>query len=122
MVGAARPNPQGSYHYGSINITRTLVLKNGIMIDGQELRYTVNGVTFVHQDTPLKLADYFKLTDASYSCVIPETPNDGTGVLPTFGTSVVDAVYHDFMHVVFQNPLQYIQTWHLDGYNFFVVG
>ncbi|XP_059462057.1 monocopper oxidase-like protein SKS1 [Corylus avellana] len=120
MVGAARLNPQGSYHYGNIDITRTLILKNGVMSNGHEHRYTVNGVSFVHQDTPLKLADYFRLTDASYSDIIPDTPNDD--VLPTFGTSIVEAVYRDFFHVVFQNPCQYIQTWHLDGYSFFVVG
>lgn len=120
MVGAARLNPQGSYHYGNIDITRTLILKNGVMFNGHEHRYTINGVSFVHQDTPLKLADYFRLTDASYSGIIPDTPNDDA--LPTFGTSIVEAVYRDFFHVVFQNPCQYIQTWHLDGYNFFVVG
>ncbi|KAI3469019.1 hypothetical protein Pfo_025682 [Paulownia fortunei] len=35
-VGAARPNPQGSYHYGSINVTRMLILQNDVaFINGQ---------------------------------------------------------------------------------------
>nr|POF00565.1 monocopper oxidase-like protein sku5 [Quercus suber] len=71
-------------------------------------------------DTPLKLADYFRLSDVFDSNIMFDTPNDN--VLPVLGTPVVDAMYHDYVHVVYQNPLQQIQTWHLDGYNFFVVG
>ncbi|KAF5740870.1 SKU5 similar 18 [Tripterygium wilfordii] len=112
-VGAARPNPQGSYHYGSINISRTLVLENGVMEEENRRRYTVNGVSFVHPSTPLKLADYFQFT-------VPDTPLSASN--PLLGTSVIDAPYKDFFHIIFQNPLETLQTWHLDGYNFFVVG
>ncbi|TXG52052.1 hypothetical protein EZV62_021221 [Acer yangbiense] len=120
-TGAARPNPQGSYHYGSINISRTLVLENGFMYEGSRLRYTINGVSFVHPDTPLKLADYFQLNDEFTSVSFPDSPiNNST--LPTLGTSVIDANYRDFVHIVFVNPQQHVQTWHIDGYNFFVVG
>ncbi|KAL0016984.1 hypothetical protein SO802_004053 [Lithocarpus litseifolius] len=119
-VGASWANPQGSYHYGQINISRTLILKNGVIFDGHRLRYTINGVSFIQQDTPLKLADYFRLSDVFEPNIMFDTPNDN--VLLVLGTSVVDAMYHDYVHVVFQNPLQEIQTWHLDGYNFFVVG
>ena len=119
-VGASRANPQGSYHYGQINISRTFILKNGVIFDGHKLRYTINGVSFIQQDTPLKLADYFRLSDVFEPNIMFDTPNDN--VLLVLGTSVVDAMYHEYVHVVFQNPLQQIQTWHLDGYNFFVVG
>ncbi|KAL5845306.1 hypothetical protein ACOSQ4_011264 [Xanthoceras sorbifolium] len=118
-TGAARPNPQGSYHYGSINISHTLVLENSFMYEGSRLRYTINGVSFVHPDTPLKLADYFQLDDEFMSVIFPDSPVDS---LPTLGTSVIDANYHDFVHIVFVNPLQDVQTWHIDGYNFFIVG
>ncbi|KAK4600007.1 hypothetical protein RGQ29_009887 [Quercus rubra] len=119
-VGASRANPQGSYHYGQINISRTFILKNGVIFDGHKLRYTINGVSFIQQDTPLKLADYFRISGVFEPNIMFHTPNDN--VLLVLGTSVVDAMYHDYVHVVFQNPLQQIQTWHLDGYNFFVVG
>uniref|UniRef100_A0A2N9FRK7 Plastocyanin-like domain-containing protein n=1 Tax=Fagus sylvatica TaxID=28930 RepID=A0A2N9FRK7_FAGSY len=79
-VSAARPNPQGTFHYGNINITGTLVLKNDAMFDGHKLRNTF------------------------------------------WALQVVDAIDRDFVHVVFQNPLKDIQTWHLDGHSFFVVG
>ncbi|KAI9200006.1 hypothetical protein LWI28_001414 [Acer negundo] len=120
-TGAARPNPQGSYHYGSINISRTLVLENGFMYGGSRLRYTINGVSFVHPDTPLKLADYYKLNDEFTSVIFPDSPINSS-TLPTLGTSVIDVNYRDFVHIVFVNPQQHVQTWHIDGYNFFVVG
>ncbi|CAN0906248.1 Monocopper oxidase-like protein SKU5 [Linum grandiflorum] len=119
-VGAARTNPQGSYHYGNINVSTTLVLENNLIMDGSnKLRYTVNGVSFVHPDTPLKLADRFKMFDELKTVVVPTIPYVPQKLL---GTSVVDVKWRDFYHLVFQNPLPYLQTWHLDGYNFFVVG
>lgn len=118
---AARPDPQGSYHYGTIEISGTYVLENGYYMDqtNHRLRYTVNGVSFLHPDTPLKLADYFQLADEFSSVVFPHSP---VGNRPTMATSVIDANYRDFIHIVFVNPLRQIQTWHVDGYNFFVVG
>lgn len=120
-AGAARPNPQGSFHYGSINVTRELRLRNYVNMIGGKLRYTVNGISFVHPDTPLKLADYFQLSGVFVPGTIPDTPPVYSS-FPAFGTSVIDATYHDYVHIVFENPLPFLQTWHSDGYNFFVVG
>ncbi|MHC5589684.1 hypothetical protein ACYTW9_26955, partial [Escherichia coli] len=42
-ASAARPNPQGSYHYGSINITRTIILDSSSgLVDGK-MRHALNG-------------------------------------------------------------------------------
>lgn len=90
------------------------------MPEGNKIRYTINGVSFVHPNTPLKLADYFQISDVFQSGVIPDRPSERG--ISALGTSVIDANYRDFYHVVFQNPLPNLQTWHLDGYNFFVVG
>ncbi|CAK7346176.1 unnamed protein product [Dovyalis caffra] len=117
-AGAARPNPQGSYHYGTIDVSRTIVLQNG-EIDINRHLYTVNGVSFVHSGIPLKMADYFRL-DASNTGIVPDRPID-SGIW-TLGTSVINANYREFYHLVFENPSPSLQTWHLDGYNFFVVG
>ncbi|GMI82483.1 SKU5 similar 18 [Hibiscus trionum] len=117
---AARPNPQGSYHYGNISITRTLILENNLMFTGTKRRFTINGVSFMHPDTPLKLLEYFQLNDVfEYYDIIHDRP---TATLPSSYTFVIDALYRDFFHIVFQNPLLEVQTWHIDGYNFFVVG
>ncbi|KAL1206375.1 Monocopper oxidase-like protein SKS1 [Cardamine amara subsp. amara] len=118
-VGAARTNPQGSYHYGTINISRTLVLQNDVMLSSNKLRYTVNGVSFVNPTTPLKLIDHFQLQDAIIPDMFPIYPSNKT---QRFGISVVDIHYKDFVHIVFENPLDELQSWHIDGYNFFFVG
>ncbi|KAK9164482.1 hypothetical protein Syun_005384 [Stephania yunnanensis] len=118
-VGAARPNPQGSFHYGLINISRTIILQNDMASIDNHQRYTVNGVSFTHPDTPLKLADYFQLDSIFPVNSIPDAPD---GQVPTLGISVLDATYRDFIHLVFQNTQPTMQHWHIDGYNFFVVG
>lgn len=118
-VGGARPNPQGSYHYGSINVTRLIYLKNDKgLIDGKN-RYMVNGVSYAHSDTPLKLADYFNISDIFENTLAPGSRLERP---PRLGLHVIDTKYHDFVHVVFQNVRPSLQTWHSDGYNFFVVG
>lgn len=119
-MGAARENPQGSFHYGNIKISRMIYLENGVMTNQNKLRYTINGVSFVHPDTPLKLADYFQINQVFTPGIIPDMPDQTR--MPTLGTSVIDALYRDFVHVVLYNPLSQLQSWHLDGYSFFVVG
>lgn len=118
-MGAARLNPQGTFHYRDIRVTRNLVLRNSVALLNGNYRSTVNGVSFVHPETPLKLDDHYKLSNVFELGIIPDAPLIG---LPLLGVSVIDANYHDFVHVVFQNPLLSLQTWHSDGYNFFVVG
>uniref|UniRef100_A0A1D1Y9N7 L-ascorbate oxidase n=1 Tax=Anthurium amnicola TaxID=1678845 RepID=A0A1D1Y9N7_9ARAE len=119
-VGAARPNPQGSYHYGQIPITRTVVLRSGVAAMGNgTTRYTVNGISFVYPDTPLKLADYYKIPNVFTPGSIPDAPD---GRSPATGTSVLDAHYRDFIQIVFENTEPELQSWHLNGYGVFVVG
>ncbi|KAL6349073.1 hypothetical protein AAG906_033729 [Vitis piasezkii] len=61
-ASGARPNPQGSFRYGSINVTDVYVLKNKppVTIDGK-MRTTLSGISFVNPTTPIRLADQFKV-------------------------------------------------------------
>ncbi|ESQ34613.1 hypothetical protein EUTSA_v10007292mg [Eutrema salsugineum] len=114
-----RPNPQGSFHYGMINITRTIRLANSAgQIEGKQ-RYAVNSASFYPADTPLKLADYFKIDGVYEPGSISDTPIKG-GLFPA--TSVMQVDYRAFVEVVFENWEASVQSWHLDGYSFFVVG
>lgn len=114
-----RPNPQGSYHYGLINTTRTIRLANsGGMINGKQ-RYAVNSVSFIPADTPLKLADYYKISGVFSLGSIPDSPTGGS---PYLQTSVMEADYRAFVEIVFENPEDTVQSWHIDGHIFFVVG
>lgn len=56
-----RPNPQGSYYYGSVPLNRTIVLENYPAIINGKQRYIVNSASFIPGDTPFKLADYFQI-------------------------------------------------------------
>jgi L-ascorbate oxidase len=74
-ASAARPNPQGSYHYGAINITRTIKLVNSASkVDGK-IRYAVNGISHIDPPTPLKLAEYYGVANKVFKYdTIPDDP------------------------------------------------
>ncbi|KAL6567506.1 hypothetical protein OROGR_001174 [Orobanche gracilis] len=114
-----RPNPQGSYHYGLIKPARTIILANSAPYINGKQRYAVNGVSYVSPDTPLKLADYFNIGGVFSVGSMPDRPASGNGYL---ATSVMHADYRSFVEIVFQNWENSVQSWHMDGYSFFVVG
>ncbi|CAI0554228.1 unnamed protein product, partial [Linum tenue] len=116
---AARPNPQGSFHYGTIKTTKTIVLSNSATKINGKQRYAVNGVSYVNPDTPLKLADYFNIPGVFSMNSLKTTPTTGAA---TLATSVVPTSLHDFIEFVFQNNENTMQSWHLDGSSFWVVG
>ncbi|XP_034676070.1 L-ascorbate oxidase homolog [Vitis riparia] len=114
-----RPNPQGSYHYGMINTSRTIRLASSAgQVNGKQ-RYAVNSVSFVPGDTPLKVADFFKIGGVFRVGSISNNPTGGGIYLDT---SVMGADFRAFVEIVFENPEDIIQSWHIDGYSFFVVG
>ncbi|KAG9443451.1 hypothetical protein H6P81_014791 [Aristolochia fimbriata] len=122
-ASAARPNPQGSYHYGGIEIRRTVKIANSADVVNGKIRYSVNGVSFVLPTTPMKLAEYFNVVDKvfKYDVIGDEPPASGAGAVK-LDTVVVNATFRDFVEIVFENKEKSIQSWHLDGYSFFAVG
>ncbi|XP_059293775.1 L-ascorbate oxidase homolog [Lycium ferocissimum] len=118
-ANAARPNPQGTFHYGKIIISRTFVMANSAPIINGKLRYAVNSVSYVNPDTPLKLADHFNIPGVFSLNSIQAFPSGGS---PYLATAVFPASHHDFIEIVFQNNEATMQSWHLDGYDFWVAG
>ncbi|CAH2065703.1 unnamed protein product [Thlaspi arvense] len=114
-----RPNPQGSYHYGSINITRTIRIANAAGQVKEKQRYAANSVSFIPADTPLKLADYFKI-DGVYK--VGSIQSQPIGKAMYLDTSVLQVDYQAFVEIVFENSEDILQSWHLDGHHFWVVG
>lgn len=114
-----RPNPQGSYHYGLINISRTIKLESSAALVDRKQRYAVNSVSFIPTDTSLKLADYFNIDGVFRIGSIPDVPS---GKKMYLDTSVMGADYRAFIEIVFQNHENIVQSWHIDGYSFWVVG
>ncbi|KAF6136495.1 hypothetical protein GIB67_035054 [Kingdonia uniflora] len=121
-ASAARPNPQGSYHYGGINITRTIKIVNSVGTSGGKLRYAINGASHVNPTTPLKLAEYFGVGSKffKYDTILDNPLNirkNRLNVVP----NVIAATFRNFVEIIFENREKSIQSWHLDGYSFFAV-
>lgn len=115
-----RPNPQGSYHYGRINIAKTIMLQTSEgKVNGKQ-RFGVNSVSFVPGDTPLKLADYFNIKGVFRVGSMPYFP---TGRPISLDTSVMGLDYKAFVEIIIQNSdNNIVQTFHLNGFYFRVVG
>ncbi|XP_021909642.1 monocopper oxidase-like protein SKS1 [Carica papaya] len=118
-ASGARPNPQGSYPYGRINITDTYILMSlpPAIINGT-VRATLNGISFAKPETPFRLADVQKVKGA-YKLDFPSKPLNRP---PRIDRSVINATYKGFIEVILQNNDTRMQSFHIDGYSFFVVG
>jgi L-ascorbate oxidase len=120
-ASAARPNPQGSYHYGQIYVARTIKLVNSRKLVNGKLRYTLNSVSHINTKTPFKLAEYFNIARKVFSYnIIHDEPVAGAPV--KIAPIVISAKHRTFIEIIFENPEKSIQTYHLDGYAFFAVG
>ncbi|KAK4389446.1 Monocopper oxidase-like protein SKU5 [Sesamum angolense] len=114
-ASGARPNPQGSFRYGSINVTEVYVLRNKppVTIDGKR-RTTLSGISFVNPSTPIRLADQYKVKGV-YKLDFPTRPLTGP---PRMETSIINGTYRGFMEVILQNNDTKVQTYHMSGYAF----
>lgn len=98
------------------------MLASSASLDGAgRRRCAVNAVSFVVPDTPLKLADRYDIAGVIDWDGLPARL-DGAAAVPRAGTPVLRLGLHEFVEVVFQNTEEELQSWHLDGYDFWVVG
>ncbi|KAK1428526.1 hypothetical protein QVD17_17361 [Tagetes erecta] len=118
-AGAARPNPQGSFKYGEITVTDVYLLQNRPpeLINGKR-RTTLNGISFFTPSTPLKLAQQYNILGI-YKLDFPNKPMNRP---PVVDTSVINGTYKGFIEIILQNNDTTVQSYHLDGYAFFVAG
>ncbi|KAK4836723.1 hypothetical protein QYF36_026997 [Acer negundo] len=119
-AGAARPNPQGTFNVSNISLTQTFQLHASMgAINGQP-RYVVNNVSYLTVETPLKLADY--LVNGSGVYELDWFPTQTVNSEASYGVSVVSGIHKGWIELVFINQLDVIDSWHLDGFGFYVVG
>lgn len=121
-ASAARPNPQGSYHYGFINITRTIKIVNSASTVDGKLRYAINGVSHTDPTTPPKLAEYFGVVDKvfKYNTMVDDPPPESAEKI-VITPNVLNITFRTFVEIIFENHEKSIQSWHLNGYSFFAV-
>lgn len=86
------------------------------LINGQ-IR-TLNGISFIAPDTPLRLTQQFNVPGV-YKL---DFPNRYMNRPSKLDTSIINGSYKGFTEIIFQNNDSNVQTYHLDGYAFFVVG
>nr|XP_043618470.1 monocopper oxidase-like protein SKU5 [Erigeron canadensis] len=119
-AGAARPNPQGTFNVSNVTLSETIILHGSeANIDGM-YRHVVNNVSYLTPETPLKLADYYVNGSGVYR--LGDFPIQSIKDPATFGVSVVNAAHKGWHELVFQNDLTMMDSWHLDGSGFYVVG
>ncbi|GAB4841517.1 Monocopper oxidase-like protein sku5 [Ancistrocladus abbreviatus] len=118
-ASAARPNPQGSFKYGQITVTDVFVIVNSPaeLINGK-WRTTLNGISYFTPSTPLKLAQQYNVPGI-YKVDFPNRPMNRPAKIDT---SLINGTYKGFVEIIFQNNGTTVQSYHLDGYAFFVVG
>ncbi|WOK93719.1 L-ascorbate oxidase [Canna indica] len=121
-ASAARPNPQGSYHYGQINITRTITIGNSVGQVNGKRRYALNAVSHENTATPIKLAEYFNVSNNVFQYGIMADQPPATGAEIKIAPNVANITFRTFVEIVFENPERSMQAYHLAGYSFFPVG
>lgn len=119
-AGNSRPNPQGSFNVTNVTISQTFILRGSTArIDGK-LYYTVNNVSYLTPDTPLKPADH--LANGSGIYQLDQFSVNSSHVNATRGVFVASGIHKGWLELVLQNDLNVIDSWHLDGFEFYVVG
>ncbi|XP_052311051.1 monocopper oxidase-like protein SKU5 [Populus trichocarpa] len=120
-TGAARPNPQGTFNVTNVTLSQTFILTGSRARDTQGFPYyTVNDVWYTETDTPLKLADLMTNGSGVYELDKFST-NSSNGNL-RHGVFVASGNHKGWLEIVLKNDLDVIDSWHLDGYGFYVVG
>ncbi|XP_058076398.1 monocopper oxidase-like protein SKU5 [Magnolia sinica] len=119
-AGAARPNRQGAFNVTNVTISQTFVLHGSTAKINSFHRYTVNNVTYVTPETPLKLADYYMNGTNVYQ--LDAFPTNSINKEAANLTSVVTGIHKGWIEIVFKNDLRVMDAWHLDGYSFYTVG
>ncbi|XP_068641854.1 monocopper oxidase-like protein SKS1 [Aristolochia californica] len=119
-AGAARPNRQGAFNVTNVTLSQTFVLRSSRQeINGVAVR-TVNNVSYLTPATPLKLADHFNNGSGVYQ--LDAFPVNSVNLVASYGTSVVSGYHKGWVEIVFKNDQLEMDSWHLDGFGFYVVG
>ncbi|KAK4356449.1 hypothetical protein RND71_025420 [Anisodus tanguticus] len=119
-TGAARPNPQGSFNVSNVTLSQTFVFQNSVNYENGMMKYAINNVSYATPQTPLKLADYYLNGAGVYE--LDKFPANGSLREAVYGTFVVSGEHREWLEIVFKNELHVMDSWHLDGFGFFVVG
>jgi iron transport multicopper oxidase len=118
-TSVARPNPQGTFNVTNVTLSQTFILRaSAAKIDGAP-RYTVNNVSYLTPNTPLKLADNF--LNGSEVYMVDAFSTNSTNI-ESMGVFVASGNHKGWIEFVFKSDLEVMDAWHLDGFSFYLVG
>ncbi|XWS08035.1 hypothetical protein CRYUN_Cryun41cG0042800 [Craigia yunnanensis] len=120
-AGAARPNPQGTFNVSNVTLSQTFILQGSAAEINGTPRYTVNNVSYLTADTPLKLADAYA-NGGSGVFELDKFPTNSSNLDAVNGVFVATGIHKGWIELVLKSDFEVIDTWHLDGFGFFVVG
>ncbi|OMP05441.1 Multicopper oxidase, type 1 [Corchorus capsularis] len=120
-AGAARPNPQGSFNVSNVTLSQSFILRGSTAEIKGTPRYTVNNVSYLTPDTPIKLADAYDNGGIGVF-ELDKYPTNDSNLKAVNDVFVATGIHKGWIELVFINDLQEIDAWHLDGFGFFVVG
>ena len=98
-----------------------MVLTSSSPALGGRRRCAVNGVSFVVLTRRSSSRTTTTSPVSSCGTASRRGPRPADGSPPGAGTPVFRLNLHEFVEVVFQNTENELQSWHLDGYDFWVV-
>ncbi|CAN1238521.1 Monocopper oxidase-like protein SKU5 [Linum grandiflorum] len=120
-TGAARPNPQGTFNVNNITISQTFILEASASGIQGDPRYSINNVSYITPETPLKLADQFDNGSGVYQ--LDWFPTKSVNQQAAHGVSVVSGTHKGWIELVLLNAMDgFMDSWHLNGFGFYVVG
>ncbi|KAJ4829837.1 hypothetical protein Tsubulata_016550 [Turnera subulata] len=119
-AGAARPNRQGSFNVTNVTLSQTFILTGSRTKIDDLFRYTINNISYLTPDTPLKLADYFVNGSGIYE--LDKFSTNSSNGKNRYGTFVSSGIHRGWTELVLKNDLDAIDSWHLDGFSVYVVG
>lgn len=104
----------------NVTLSQTFILESSVAQIQNLPRYVVNNVSYYTLTTPLKLADHFVNGSGVYQ--LDSFPVKSVNTNASYGVSVVTGIHKGWLEIVFKNNLDAMDSWHLDGFGFFVVG
>ncbi|KAL0907979.1 hypothetical protein M5K25_022438 [Dendrobium thyrsiflorum] len=119
-AGAARPNPQGTFNVTKVILSQTFILHSSYARIDRRNHFTVNNVYYLTPSTPLKLADFLANGTGVYQ--LDKFPVNSNNAEVIQGTFVASGIHKGWAEIVFFNELDEMNSWHLDGFGFYVVG
>ncbi|KAF2295428.1 hypothetical protein GH714_032902 [Hevea brasiliensis] len=117
---SCQAQPTRNLQVTNVTLSQTFILHGSkAEIDGVS-SYTVNDVSYITPTTPLKLADHFGNWSGVFQ--LDQFSTNSSNGSPKHGVFVASGDHKGWIELVFMNDLDVMDSWHLDGFGFLLLG